>query len=139
MVYWFFINVQNVLYLHLIRNARSKNISSFEWYLLITARPNHFWCKNIRTTFFPWQNSTASPVYSFIMGIRVEFVINLTRYEIFSVQLCTLWLTIDVFYTLLRLIWCFFFHYKNIYTAHYFFLSTQPEVKLTRLFNKLFH
>ena len=40
------------IYLHFIRNARLKSIKSFEWYLSITARPNHFWCRNIRTTFF---------------------------------------------------------------------------------------
>ena len=28
------------------------NIRSFGWYLPITARPHHFWCRNIRTTFF---------------------------------------------------------------------------------------
>ena len=76
MVHWFFINVQNVLYLHLIRNSRLKSISSLEWYLLITARLYHFWCKNIRTTFFPWQHSTASPVHSFIMGIPTGWECN---------------------------------------------------------------
>ena len=56
-------------YLHFIRHARLKSIRSFEWYLPINRRPNHFWCRSIRTTFFPWQHSKATPVYSFIMGI----------------------------------------------------------------------
>ena len=50
----FFMKVYNhimPLYLHFIRNAL-KSIKSFEWYLPITARSNHFWCRNIRTTFF---------------------------------------------------------------------------------------
>ena len=38
-------------YLHFIRNARLKSIRSFEWYFPITARPNHLWCRNIRTIF----------------------------------------------------------------------------------------
>ena len=41
-----------IIYLHFIRNARFKSIRSFEWYLTITARPKHFWCWNIRSTFF---------------------------------------------------------------------------------------
>ena len=39
------------LYLHFIRNARIKSIRSSEWYFPITARPNHLWCRNIRTIF----------------------------------------------------------------------------------------
>ena len=42
----------NQSYLHFIRNARLKSIRSSDWYLPITARPNHFWRRNIRTTFF---------------------------------------------------------------------------------------
>ena len=44
----FMIHVQ---YLHFIRNARLKSIRSSEWYFPITARPNHLWCRNIRTIF----------------------------------------------------------------------------------------
>ena len=41
----------NIQYLHFIRNARLKSIRSSEWYSPITARPNHLWCRNIRTIF----------------------------------------------------------------------------------------
>ena len=58
--------IRQYIKLHYIRNARLKTIRSFEWYLPITAsrdiystciyvsaaRPNHFWYRNIRTTFF---------------------------------------------------------------------------------------
>ena len=32
-----------------------------------------------------------------------------------------------------------YFLYKNIYTAHYFLISTQPDVSVTKLFNRVFH
>ena len=41
----------NLIYLHFIRNARLKSIRSSEWYFPITARPNHLWCRNMRTIF----------------------------------------------------------------------------------------
>ena len=45
-------------------NARSKTIGSFEWYVPITARPNHFKCRNIGITF-----SLATSAHSFWMGV----------------------------------------------------------------------
>ena len=44
---------RKTLYLHFIRNARLKSIRSSEWYLPITARPNHLWYRTIyiRTIF----------------------------------------------------------------------------------------
>ena len=57
-------------------------------YLTTTARPNKFWCRNIRPILF----SLATYTY-------VENRLNLKRYEIFSEQLCTLWLTF----------WCFWY------------------------------
>ena len=82
-------------YLHFIRNARLKSIRSSEWYLPITARPIHFWHRNIlRTTFF---HGNIAQLYQFthvsFVYLRVENWINLKRYKIFSEQLCTLWST----------------------------------------------
>ena len=59
------------IYLHFTRNARLKSIRNSEWYLPITARPNHFWCRNIKTT---GQHSPATPVHSFIMGVPTCFL-----------------------------------------------------------------
>ena len=74
--------MHNLQYLHFIKNARLKSIRRVKWYFTIAARPNHFRCRNIRTTSSHgmatvvskyqrpsvWQHSRASPVYSFIMG-----------------------------------------------------------------------
>ena len=135
MVHWFFINVQNVLYLHLIRNSRLKSIRSLEWYLLITARLHHFWCKNIRTTFFPWQ------VHSFIMGIPTGWECNTFDKirNLFSAVMYTLINNWCVLYITKIDLVGFFFIIRISIQRIIFFLSTQPEVTITRLFNKLFH
>ena len=62
-------------YLHFIRNARLKSIRNSEWYLPITARPYHFRCRNIRTTFFHG-NIAQLPVHSFIMGVPMRSEVN---------------------------------------------------------------
>ena len=65
----------NQTYLHFIRNARLKSIRSSDWYLPITARPNHFWRRNIRTTFF---HRNIAQLYQFtqIMGVPKRWELN---------------------------------------------------------------
>ena len=91
--------------------------------------------------FFSWQHSTATPVQSFIrINLRVENGINLKRYGIFSEQIVQFNQQYDVFDTLLKFLWYIIFYSKKISTALSFFLSTQPDVRVTlRVFNRLFH
>ena len=80
---------------------------------------NHLRCRNIRTI-FPLQQSTATPVYSFRMGVptckesnKFEKIRNIFRAD------CTMLCSWNI--TKIHILYC---NHKNISTARSFFLST---------------
>ena len=126
-----------IKYLHSIRNVRLKSIRTFEWYLPITARPNHFWCRNTKLLF-----SMATKFHQFThliwVYLRIKNRIDLKNSKSFQSSYVHFDNHFDVFDILLKLIWHIFI--IRIFIQHVLsFLSTQPEVTETRLLNRLFH
>ena len=95
---------------------------------------NHLRCRNIRTI-FPLQQSTATPVYSFRMGVptckesnKFEKIRNIFRADCIQCYALEILLKFIYYIVIIR-----------IFPLRVLFFFPQPEVTVARLFNMMFH